>query len=68
MTLIERQEQEKLIKKLKAQYGEPLLDCGGSATNSLIAASSFGSTCYYTFKVSNIQSNFTWKKKLIICF
>ncbi|SVC76221.1 uncharacterized protein METZ01_LOCUS329075, partial [marine metagenome] len=65
MTLIERQEQEKLIKKLKAQYGEPLLDCGGSATNSLIAASNFGSTCYYTFKVSDDNAGKAYKENLL---
>ena len=53
MTLIERKEQKNLINLLKSKYGEPMLACGGSATNSIFASSSFGSKCHLTCKVRN---------------
>ena len=51
MMLIEEKEQNNLINFLKLEYGEPVLACGGSATNSIYAASSFGSNCHFTCKV-----------------
>ncbi len=53
MMLIEETEQNSLINYLKLEYGEPVLACGGSATNSVYAASSFGSKCHFTCKVKD---------------
>ena len=67
MMLIEEEEQNSLINYLRLEYGDPVLACGGSATNSIYAASSFGSTCHFTCKVrdddlgnyylNNLESN-----------
>ena len=53
MTLIEAEEQSNLISLLTEEYGEPKLSCGGAVTNSIVAASNFGSTCHFSCKVRN---------------
>lgn len=53
MTLIEQRDQEDLIELLRHKYEEPILACGGSVTNSIMAATSFGSRCHVACKVSN---------------
>ena len=53
MTLIEAEEQSNLISLLTEEYGEPKLSCGGAATNSIVAASNFGSKCHFSCKVRN---------------
>ena len=53
MTLIEAEEQSNLISLLTEEYGEPKLSCGGAATNSIVAASNFGSICHFSCKVRN---------------
>ena len=53
MTLIEAEEQSNLISLLSEEYGEPKLSCGGAATNSIVAASNFGSICHFSCKVRN---------------
>mgnify|MGYP000011675844 FL=1 len=53
MTLIEAEEQSNLIGLLKKDYGEPILSCGGAVTNSIVAASNFGSACHLSCKVRN---------------
>ena len=53
MTLVESNEQKHLIKLLRQKYEEPILACGGSITNSIMAAASFGSKCHLSCKVSN---------------
>ena len=53
MTLVELKEQKNLIELLRQDYEEPILACGGSVTNSIIAAASFGSKCHVACKVSN---------------
>ena len=45
MTLIEAEEQSNLIDLLNKEYGNSRLSCGGAATNSMVAASNFGSNC-----------------------
>ena len=53
MTLIEAEEQSNLIKLLMAEYGNSKLSCGGAATNSIVAASNFGSKCHFSCRVKN---------------
>ena len=53
MMLVEQDQQEGMIKKLNSIYGIPLMACGGSAINSIVAASCFGSHCHVSGKVSN---------------
>lgn len=53
MTLVEQDQQNSMISKLLSIYDKPLMACGGSAINSIVAASSFGSTCHVSGKVSN---------------
>tara|TARA_Y100000590_G_scaffold86102_1_gene96395 strand:- start:228 stop:1229 length:1002 start_codon:yes stop_codon:yes gene_type:complete len=53
MTLIDPQDQLDLIELLKQNYGNPQLSCGGAATNSIVAASNFGSKCHLSCKVAD---------------
>tara|TARA_B100000029_G_scaffold491034_1_gene550724 strand:+ start:2398 stop:3399 length:1002 start_codon:yes stop_codon:yes gene_type:complete len=53
MTLIEREDQEALIKELTEMGKTPDKACGGSGTNSTVAASLFGAKCHMTCIVSD---------------
>ena len=53
MTLASAEEQAPIIKKLIDMGSESVSDCGGSATNSLIAASNYGSKCHHVCRVSD---------------
>ena len=53
MTLIEREEQEALINELIDMGKTPDKACGGSGTNSTVAASLFGAKCHMTCIVSD---------------
>ena len=53
MTLIEREEQETLINELMEMGKTPDKACGGSGTNSTVAASLFGAKCHMTCIVSD---------------
>ncbi len=54
MTLIDQKEQHELLDDLNTNFKkESFMACGGSATNSIIAASNFGSHCYYSCKVAD---------------
>jgi len=53
MSLSSPEEQAPIIEKLIASGAETISDCGGSATNSLVAAASFGSTCFHICKVTD---------------
>ena len=53
MTLKDAEGQRELIEALSTHNLESITACGGSATNSIIAASSFGAKCHYSCKVSN---------------
>ena len=46
MTLIEKDEQDDLVEELIRSGKIPDRACGGSATNSVVAASLFGSSCF----------------------
>ena len=53
MTLIEKDYQNNLIQELMDSKKLPEKACGGSATNSVVAASLFGSECYMSCLVSD---------------
>ena len=53
MTLVEQYQQDSMITKLLERQGKPLMACGGSVTNSIMAAANFGSKCHVACKVSN---------------
>ena len=53
MTLIEREEQETLINELIEMGKTPDKACGGSGTNSTVAASLFGAKCHMTCIVAD---------------
>ena len=53
MTLIEREDQEALIKELTEMGKTHDKACGGSGTNSTVAASLFGAKCHMTCIVSD---------------
>ena len=55
MTLSSAEEHAPIIDRLIASGAETVSDCGGSATNSLVAASSFGAKCFHTCKVADDQ-------------
>lgn len=51
MTLVDDDRQHQLIKSIN--LAESNMQCGGSAANTIIAASQFGAKCYYSCKVAN---------------
>ena len=51
MTLVEEDRQKELISQI--DVNENMMKGGGSAANTVVAASQFGSKCYYSCKVSN---------------
>ncbi|MEQ6121581.1 adenosine kinase [Reichenbachiella sp. MALMAid0571] len=51
MTLVEEDRQNALISAINIH--ENMMKGGGSAANTVVAASQFGSNCYYSCKVSN---------------
>ena len=53
MTLSSPEEQAPIIKRLIESGAETVSDCGGSATNSLVAAASYGASCFQACKVTN---------------
>lgn len=53
MTLIESEDQELLMKELIEMNLEPDKACGGSCTNSTVAASLFGANCHMSCIVSD---------------
>ena len=53
MTLASAEEHSPIINKLNEMGAESVSDCGGSATNSLVAASNYGSKCHHVCRVAN---------------
>ena len=53
MTLASAEEQAPIIEKLISMGAESVSDCGGSATNSLVAAANYGSKCHHVCRVSD---------------
>ena len=53
MTLIEKDDQNSIIEELVNLGKKSHRACGGSATNSIVAASLFGSNCYMSCIVND---------------
>jgi sugar/nucleoside kinase (ribokinase family) len=64
MTLSSAEEHAPIIERLIASGAETVSDCGGSATNSLVAAASFGASCFHTCKVSNDEDGIRYLQSL----
>ena len=64
MTLSSAEEHATIIKRLISSGAETVSDCGGSATNSLVAAASFGAKCFHTCKVSDDQDGIRYLESL----
>lgn len=62
MTLVEEDRQKQLISQINVS--ENMMKGGGSAANTVVAASQFGSTCYYSCKVSNDEFGSFYLKDL----
>ena len=56
MTLIEKDDQNELVEKLIQSGKMPDKACGGSATNSVVAASLFGSSCFMSCIVGDDEN------------
>ena len=66
MTLIDSEDQDSLLNDLKEfSKEESFMACGGSATNTIIAASNFGSNCYYSCRVSDDEFGNFYLKDLL---
>ena len=64
MTLSSAEEHAPIIERLIASGAETVSDCGGSATNSLVAAASFGASCFHTCKVSDDEDGTRYLQSL----
>ena len=64
MTLSSAEEHAPIIDRLIASGADTISDCGGSATNSLVAAASFGAKCFHTCKVSDDQDGVKYLESL----
>jgi len=64
MTLSSAEEHAPIIDRLIASGADTVSDCGGSATNSLVAAASFGAKCFHTCKVSGDQDGIRYLESL----
>ena len=53
MTLASSEDHVPIIKKLNEIGASSVSDCGGSATNSLVAASNYGSKCHHVCRVAD---------------
>ncbi|MEK9649728.1 MAG: adenosine kinase [Gammaproteobacteria bacterium] len=64
MTLSSSEEHAPIITKLLEEKAESVSDCGGSATNSLVAASMFGATCFHNCKIADDDDGHRYLKSL----
>ena len=64
MTLSSAEEQAPIISRLIESGAETVSDCGGSATNSLVAAASFGASCFHACKVTNDEDGIRYLESL----
>lgn len=52
MTLVEEERQFELVRAINSQDSHVKRSCGGSACNTVVAASSFGASAFYSAKVA----------------
>ncbi len=64
MVIQSREEQNAILDKLLVLDLESVVDCGGSATNSLVAASYFGSSCHHICKLNDDEDGNKYLKSL----
>lgn len=64
MTLSSSEEHAPIIAKLIAENAPSVSDCGGSATNSLVAASMFGASCFHNCKISDDEDGHRYLNSL----
>ena len=64
MTLSSAEEHSSIIERLIESGADTVSDCGGSATNSLVAAASFGASCFHTCKVSDDEDGTRYLQSL----
>lgn len=67
MTLVDEQRQTQLIDSLKGHLVASKRASGGSAANSVIAASCFGSSTFYSCKVASDENGSFYLKDLADC-
>lgn len=64
MTLLEQEQQEKLLSELKNRFGLKKRAGGGSAANSIVAISQFGGSTFYACKVADDETGDFYMKDL----
>lgn len=64
MTLIDEEKQQQLSDALQAEFGLKKRAGGGSAANSIVAASQFGAKTFYACKVANDELGAFYSKDL----
>ena len=64
MVLVSAEDQKPILEKLLTLKNESVSDCGGSATNSLVAASNFGSRCHHVCRVADDEDGRFYIKSL----
>jgi len=64
MTLSSAEEHTPIIERLIASGAENMSDCGGSATNTLVAAANYGASCFHTCKVSDDEDGTRYLQSL----
>ena len=64
MTLASAEDQAPIIKKLISIGAESVSDCGGSATNSLVAAANYGSKCHHVCRVADDEDGRNYLESL----
>ena len=64
MTLASAEEQAPIIEKLISMGSESVSDCGGSATNSLVAAANYGSNCHHVCRVADDEDGIRYLDSL----
>ncbi len=62
MTLVDEDRQHKLVDAIHLPDSE--MQCGGSAANTIISASQFGSKCYYSCKIANDEMGLFYLRDL----
>ncbi len=62
MTLVDEERQQQIFEAIHLPDSER--QCGGSAANTIISASQFGSNCYYSCKIANDEMGLFYLKDL----